>query len=131
MIISKELKYFFINLLSIIFYSNKYLYTLSFASIFLFPLYLLITNNIFQKRANYILICFVLVSILQISIIDPSSSIPNAILFDYIILLYLILRFQFVNVSLNSIIALVLIVSPLFYFQNMIIPTFSDRTTKR
>lgn len=123
--------YFLINGFSIIFYSNKYLYSLSFLSIFLFPLYLVISQNTFEKRTNYILFCFILVSIIQILIIDPSSSIPNAILFDYIILLYLFLKFQFAKLNLNSIIALVVIISPLFYLQNMIIPPISDRTSKK
>lgn len=124
------LLYILTNGFSIFFYSNKYLYSLSFLSIFLFPIYLVITNNTFEKKSKYVLICFILVSILQISIIDPSSSIPNAILFDYIIFVCILLHFQSVKVNLNSIIAIIFTISPFFYFQNMIFPSVSDRTTK-
>ena len=86
----------------------------------------MLTHNKCSKTTKFLLITFILASLIQISFIDPGTSIPNAILFDYIIFVCLFCEFK-LNVISTIVVSIVIL--PLFYFQNMIIPP-SDRTTK-
>ena len=120
--------YFFINLMSVIFYGNKILFALSSILIFISPIFLIFKKNIFSHDARYFLIIYIIFSIIQVSFVSPSQSIPNLYHLDYLIL-FIFLIYIFKNKLLNYLFLLPFILFPFFSFQFMLFPRKNDRTT--
>lgn len=122
--------YFLINLVSIIYYNNKYFFVISSISIFLIPFFFIFNINFFSKDSRNFLLVFLTSSLLQILFISPSSSIPNALLLDYIIFYSIVKKINQENILFKNLVLPLVFVIPFCSFYYMIIPQKSDRTTR-
>ena len=120
-----------INAISIIFYSNKFLFAISSLSLYVIvPTYISQQlKNIFGNEIALILNVFILTSLLQIFFISPISSVLNAILIDFLLIYIFVKKLNLQPVFLHDYLFVLFVFIPFFSFHHMLFPSYKDRST--